>query len=365
MSSRHAPIPIFDGHNDTLLDMPVTGRSFFERAGQGHIDLPRAREGNLIGGMFAVFIPDPGVDAVDPEDIDVEDPAAGIGAPTSAYSDTSNMPPPMSLEHAQREALRTIARLYRLERESGGQAKVVRTAAEIRDCMDRGVLAMELHMEGAEAIDPDLDALEVFHAAGLRSLGITWSRPNRFGHGVPFAFPSTGDTGPGLTDLGIALVKACNELRMLVDMSHLNEKGFWDVAKHSSAPLVCTHSNVHAISPSSRNLSARQLDAIKDSDGLVGLNFHVGFLRPDGQREPDTDLNVMCDHVDAMLDRLGPTRVALGSDFDGATMPQAIGDASGLQNLIDVMRARGYDEDTLRAIGYGNWLRVLELTWGA
>jgi membrane dipeptidase len=364
MSPRHAPIPIFDGHNDTLLDMPVTGRSFFERAGHGHIDLPRAREGNLIGGMFAVFIPDPDLD-VPPPSGDVEDPAAGLGAPTSAYSDPAKMPPQMSLEHAQREALRTIARLYRVERESGGQASVVRTAADIRDCMERGVLAMELHMEGAEAIDPDLDALEVFHAAGLRSLGICWSRPNRFGHGVPFAFPSTADTGPGLSELGVALVKACNDLRVLVDLSHLNEAGFWDVARHSNAPLVCTHSNVHAISPSSRNLSARQLDAIRDSDGLVGLNFHVGFLRPDGEREPDMDLGIMCDHMDAMIERLGPTRVALGSDFDGATMPSAIGDASGLQNLIDAMRARGYDDDTLRAIGYGNWLRVLELTWGA
>lgn len=364
MSPTHAPVPIFDGHNDTLLDMPVTGRSFFERAGHGHIDLPRAREGGLIGGMFAVFIPDPDVEAP-PADPDVEDPAAGIGAPTSAYSDPATMPPPMSLEHAQREALRTIARLHRLERESGGQAKVVRSAADIRECMDRGVLAMELHMEGAEAIDPDLDALEVFHAAGLRSLGICWSRSNRFGHGVPFAFPSTGDTGPGLTDLGVALVKGCNDLRMLIDLSHLNEAGFWDVAKHSNAPLVCTHSNVHAISASSRNLSARQLDAIRDSDGLVGLNFHVGFLRPDGQREPDTALEVMCDHLDALLERLGPTRVGLGSDFDGATMPAAIGDASGLQNLVAAMRARGYDEDTLHAIGYRNWLRVLELTWGA
>ncbi|MGI9253052.1 MAG: dipeptidase, partial [Thermomicrobiales bacterium] len=183
--------------------------------------------------------------------------------------------------------------------------------------------------------------------------------------GVPFAFPSTGDTGPGLTDLGVALVKGCNALRVLVDLSHLNEAGFWDVAKNTSAPLVCTQSNVHAIAPSSRNLSARQLDAIRDSDGLVGLNFHVGFLRPDGERDPNIDLNIMVDHMDALIERLGPTRVALGSDYDGATMPSAIGDVSGGQRLMDAMRARGYDEDTLRAIGYGNWLRVLELTWGS
>jgi len=371
MSAAHRhPVPVFDGHNDTLLELPSSGRSFFERSETGHVDLPRAREGGMAGGMFAVFIPDPEEAQVapeEPEDEDgaVPDPAARLGAATYRYGDHATMPPQMSLERAQREALRMIARLFRLERESAGQAKVVRTAAEIRQCLDDGVLAMELHMEGAEPIDEDLDALGVFHAAGLRSLGITWSRPNRFGTGVPFAFPSTGDVGPGLTDLGVALVRACNELGIMVDCSHLNEAGFWDVVKHSQAPVVCTHSNVHAICPSARNLTDRQLDAIRDSDGLVGLNFHVGFLHPDGRRDPELDLGVMCDHVDALVDRLGPTRVAFGSDFDGATMPAAIRDASGLQALVDALRGRGYDDDTLHALGHGNWIRVLGMTWAA
>jgi membrane dipeptidase len=364
-------VPVFDGHNDTLLSLPLTGRSFFERSDEGHVDLPRARAGGLAGGMFAVFVSDPtpaGMDdAPDPDDLDANpsDAAASLGAPRSRYAAAETMPEPMPLEYAQRQALATIARLLRLERASDGQAKVCRTAADVRACMEGGVLAMELHMEGAEAIDPDLDALDVFHAAGLRSLGICWSRPNRFGTGVPFAFPSTGDHGPGLSVLGIALVRACNELRVLIDLSHLNEAGFWDVAKHSQAPLVATHSNVHALCPSARNLSERQLHAIRDSDGLVGLNFHVGFLHADGSRSRDLDLGVMLDHLDALLDALGPTRVGLGSDFDGATMPAAIGDAAGLPALIAAMRGRGYGEDLIRAIARDNWLRVLELTWGA
>ncbi len=361
-------VPVFDGHNDTLLSLPLTGRSFFERGEIGHIDLPRARAGGLAGGLFAVFVPDPTPDtlddAPDPDD-DPGDTAAAIGASRGRYAAVESMPPPMSLAYAQRQALGTIAQLMRLEREAAGQVKVCRTAAELRESIAAGVLAIELHMEGAEAIDPELDALEVFYAAGLRSLGICWSRPNRFGSGVPFAFPSTGDHGPGLTELGVALVKGCNELRMVIDLSHLNEAGFWDVAKHSAAPLVASHSNVHAISPASRNLSDRQLDAIRDSDGLVGLNFHVGFLRPDGDRDPDVPLAVMLDHLDALLERLGPTRVGLGSDFDGATMPSAIGDAAGLPALIAAMRERGYDEGLIRAVACDNWLRVLELTWGA
>ena len=112
-----------------------------------------------------------------------------------------------------------------------------------------GNLAAVLHIEGAEAIDPELEALEVFYAAGLRSLGPVWSRPNVFGHGVPFRFPSSPDTGPGLTDAGKELVRACNRLRIMLDLTHLNEAGFWDVAALTDAPLVATHSNVHALCP--------------------------------------------------------------------------------------------------------------------
>ena len=106
------------------------------------------------------------------------------------YSDPDRLPPPMALDYAQREAMRAVARLFRLEAESAGAAKVVRTAAELRQCLENGTFAMELHFEGAEAIDPEFDALEVYYQAGLRSLGITWSRPNRFGYGVPFQFPA-------------------------------------------------------------------------------------------------------------------------------------------------------------------------------
>ncbi|MFN8594348.1 MAG: membrane dipeptidase, partial [Thermomicrobiales bacterium] len=180
-------IPVFDGHNDTLLDLPLTGRSFFERSDQGHIDLPRARAGGLGGGFFAVFIRDPEVAETAPTpDADGDDATTAIAARTSSrYSDPDNLPPAMSLEYAQREAMRTVASLFRLEAAADGAAKVVRSVGELRACLADGTLAMELHFEGAEAIDPDFEALEVYYRAGLRSLGITWSRPNRFGYGVP------------------------------------------------------------------------------------------------------------------------------------------------------------------------------------
>ena len=374
-------VPIFDGHNDTLLSLGTTGRSFWERGEQGHVDLPRAREGGLAGGFFAVFVRDPETPdappAPDPK-LDTageEEPAGATGtairpepdpaAISDRYTDAATMPPMMRTEYAQHRALGIAGELFRLEAASDGAAKIVRTAAELRQCIADGVFAMELHFEGAEPIDTDLNALEVFYQAGLRSLGLVWSRPNRFAHGVPFAFPSSPDTGPGLTDAGKELVRACNRLRIMLDVSHLNEQGFWDLAALTDAPIVATHSNAHALSPSSRNLTDKQLDAIRDSEGLVGVNFHVGFLRPDGARDPETPLRVIADHVDYLVERLGPDKVAFGSDFDGATMPNALGDAAGLPRLVETLRERGYDDARLRSLGCENWLRVLERTWGA
>src|SRR5260221_3208005 len=103
-----------------------------------------------------------------------------------------------------------MAGLFRLEAEAKGQLKVVRTTDELETCLSEDILAAILHFEGAEAIDPSLDALEVFYQAGLRSLGIVWSRPNAFPEGVPFRYPHSPDTGPGLTDAGKPFVRACN-----------------------------------------------------------------------------------------------------------------------------------------------------------
>jgi membrane dipeptidase len=251
-----------------------------------------------------------------------------------------------------------------MERSSVGKFRVVRTVAEIRDCMAKGVIAGIMHMEGAEAIGEDLDALHSFHAMGLRSIGPVWSRPTIFGHGVPFAFPSSPDTGDGLTVAGKRLIKECNALKIMIDLSHLNEKGFNDVAALSDAPLVATHSNAHAVTPTSRNLTDRQLAMIKDSGGMVGLNFATSFLRRDGAQSAEMGWEDVLAHLDHLLDHLGEDHVGMGSDFDGATVPQGIGDVTGLPALQQAMMDYGYGEALMKKLTHENWLRVLDLTWG-
>lgn len=365
MTSRTQGVPpIFDGHNDTVLSMMKTGRSFFERSEAGHIDLPRAQDGGLGGGFFAVYIADPAA---------VQAAAAApprkeshtLETAMSRYADESTWPEPMPLDYAEARAVELLGRLLQVVDSSGGRVAAIHTAAELQRCLDGGTFAMLLHLEGAEPLDPDGRALETFYAAGVRSVGLTHSRRNRFATGVPFKFPSSPDTGPGLTELGRALVRQLNARRVMIDLSHLNEQGFWDVAKLSRAPLVCTHSNAHALSASTRNLTDRQLDAIKDSGGVAGLNFHVGFLREDGGKDPNTPIARMVDHIEYMAERMGIDHVALGSDFDGATMPAELKDAAGLPRLMQALRARGHTDADLAKLAHGNWVRVLRETWGA
>ena len=346
---------IFDGHNDTILRYlrDHDGFDFLSLNTSGHLDLPRAQAGGMGGGFFAVFIPpnlQPRAERLKQEAALDPSPIRRSAALDPAYS--------------RDMAIQISAVLFRLERQSGGTFHIARTVSELEEDLRTGTFTVIYHFEGAEAIDPQLNALEVYYAAGLRSLGPVWSRPNAFAHGVPMGFNMSPDQGPGLTDAGFALVRACNELGVLIDLSHLNEAGFWDVARVSDAPLVATHSNVHALCPVSRNLTDKQLDAIAASDGLVGLNFAVSFLHPEGSDDIHlTTIEIMIRHIDYLVKRIGIDRVALGSDFDGTDIPAEMGDAAGLPKLMAALRAAGYSDEDLRKIAHENWLRILRQTW--
>lgn len=349
-------IPVFDGHNDILYRMDVHPERreglWLRGEGAAQMDLPRMIKGGFAGGFFAAYIPD-----------DTEFDGAAIMAAMDNPPYDFPLPQEIPMARAQPVAMRVIGHLMWMERVSAGRFKVCRTVAELRDCLARGVISAILHFEGAEPIGPDLDALYSFHAMGLRSIGPVWSRPTAFGHGVPFRFPSGPDTGPGLTPAGKDLVRECNGLGIMLDLSHLNEAGFWDVAALSDAPLVATHSNAHAVCATSRNLTDRQLHAIRDTGGMVGLNFATCFLRPDGRESAEMTLEPMLHHLDHLIAELGEDHVGMGSDFDGATMPKDIGDVTGLPRLQEAMVAHGYDAALMRKLCFENWFALLDRTW--
>jgi len=352
---------VFDGHNDVLYRLwthkakgtdPVAEflngpqSVGYEGAETGHIDRERAKAGGMAGGLCAIYVPSGHFDFRKPDE---------NGHYMTPLAEPLERLPSLDI------ALDMMAIALRIER-AGGWA-ICKNASEIDAAMRNGRFAAVLHMEGCEAIDADLAALETFHAAGLRSLGPVWSRNNIFGHGVPFAYPMNPDTGPGLTDAGKRLVRECNRLGIMIDLAHITEKGFWDVAELTDQPLVVSHSNAHALTPVARNLTDRQLDAVKESGGLVGLNFAVAMLRPDGREDAATPLADMIRHIDHLVERLGVDGVAIGSDFDGATVPAEIGDASGLQTLVAGLRSAGYSDEDLAKICRENWLRVLASAW--
>jgi membrane dipeptidase len=334
-------ILVFDGHNDALTR--VDHAAFATGRDGGHLDLPRMRAGGMRGGIFAIFSPSPEYGRPPVEDADV-------------------FPGPLAHPVAAAHATAAAGRLLALERQ--GAMRVARAIEDVDAALSDGAPPVAvLHLEGVEALDPGLEALELWHAAGLRSLGPVWSRSNVFAHGVPFVAPSGPDIGPGLTDAGRALVRRCSDLGVLVDLSHLNEAGFWDVARLQAGCLVASHSGVHALCPASRNLTDRQLDEIGATGGLVGIVYACRFLRPDARDDPDTSPQLIVEHARYVADRIGVEHVALGSDFDGATMPLELADAAGLPALLDRFLSAGFSRPEVEAIAWGNWRRVLASWW--
>ena len=347
-------IPFIDGHNDVLLALHLAGRGatpFLTRRSEGHLDVERARAGGFAAGFFAVFVL--------PE-TEAERKATRIPDRKPPYAQP--LAGAVPTEYAVTEAAALVDLLHELA--AGDGVRIARSTEDVEAALDGAPIAAILHFEGAEPIEPGLENLEGLYRRGLRSVGLVWSRPNAFAHGVPFRFPSSPDVGPGLTQAGRRLVSECNRLGILLDLAHVNERGFWDVAQLSRAPLVASHSNAHALSPNSRNLTDAQLDEIGRSGGIVGITYHTGMLTEAGGVDPTVPLGRVLDHVDYVAGRIGTDHVGFGSDFDGATVPTELGDAAGLQRVAEGLRDRGYSHGEIAKLAHANWLRILRQTWG-
>lgn len=337
---------ILDGHNDVLwkLEMEIAkGKplDFFKQQDSLNIDAVKAKQGGFCGGLFAMYTSNEPLGAA-------EMPVGG--KPNDNYDYRVSLDKVSAM----------VAEAYRLERASNGYVVICKTADELNAAAEAHKMGIMLHIEGCEAIDRNFNSLELLYAAGLRSLGPVWSRDNIFGVGVPFEFPCDPDTGVGLSDVGIELIKICSQMNILVDLSHLNEKGFWDVAKYSDKPLLATHSNVYELCNTARNLKDKQLAAIAETTGIVGLNYATGFLNASGDMDEDVSLDLMLEHIEYMLKILGEDGVALGSDFDGAPMPSQVQTSADLPNLVDRFKQAGYSAELIDKICYKNWISFMK-----
>jgi len=357
-------ITIFDGHNDTLIKLNAPDRgdeqSFFEENTEGQLDLPRARRGGMAGGLFGIFTP-PSTTTQQKN----TNPYYSVATSEKSIEDKPKTV--LDYKYASTYTNTVIDFAYKLEKQSCGEIRIVHKYDDLEYAIKNGVFAMVLHFEGAAAIKQDLSDLQSYYDRGLRSLGLVWSRSNAFAHGVPFRYPHSPDTGPGLTQAGKKLVAACNKLGIVIDLAHINEKGFFDVAELSNHPLVVSHTGAHTLCPSTRNLTDAQIDAVGASGGTIGVVFAPFIIdyktNDDGTPDNSMPITQLVNHIDYVARRIGVDHVSFGSDFDGASMPQELPDASHLQKLIDALRENGYDDEAIEKIACKNWLRVIEATW--
>lgn len=340
---------VFDGHNDVLSRLwcgsadPVAD---FARP-LGHINLPHAAAGGLGGGFFALY--------------SAETRAAFDFTAFEAGDLEMPLPPMMDEGQALVAAIGQAGIAQQLQ--AAGHLQICTDAQTLGRCFVSDRLACVLHLEGADCIGADLLALEALYGMGLRSLGLVWSRPTIFGEGVPFKHGVDGDTGSGLTADGKRLVARCAELGIMVDTSHLTMKGFWDVGA-AGLPLVATHSNAFAQGRNARNLTDDQLRAVGETGGMVGLNFATVFLSDAGWQTGRAGIEDCLRQLDHMIEMAGEDHVGLGSDFDGAPMPDGIAHAGELPNLIRAMAQHGYGEALISKLAHENWLGFLSRQLG-
>ncbi len=239
-------ISVFDGHNDALTrlwlsDYPDPVHAFVHERLVGHLDLKRCQEAGFIGGMFAIFLP----------------PYSYVQQhhPNKLFDPNASDFTQQQIEQICLEQLDLAHQLAQYSK----NIKICTSAQNIQDCLAEQKLAIVLHMEGAEALQQNPDLLDVFYERGLRSIGPLWNRPSRFGHGLNAKFPHSPDTGAGLTSDGKDFIRRCADKKMVIDVSHMNEKAFWNTVDILQQPIIATHSNSHALCPQARNLTDPQL----------------------------------------------------------------------------------------------------------
>ncbi len=315
----HSASTVVDTHCDTILSMMRGERGLGERSDKGHLDLPRLREGGVAAQFFAVYIE-----------------------------------PQFKPDRGLQRALDVIDVLLRELEAFRDQTELALSVADIRRIRSSGKVAAVLAIEGGEGIGGSLAHLRMLYRLGLRSLGLVWNQRNLIADGI-----AERRTGGGLTTFGVEVVQQCNELGIVVDVSHLTDPGFWHVAETCKGPFMASHSNARAVCDHPRNLMDDQIKALAAAGGVMGLNFAPAFVAP-----KDATLAQLLDHLDHIVSLVGPDHVGLGSDFDGiGATPKGLEDATAFPRFTQALVDRGYSDEAIRKFLGENHLRVLKEVW--
>jgi membrane dipeptidase len=314
--------PALDLHADTPLLRPLgwrlaeRHRPLLRRTSLfGHVDLPRMAEGALWAQFFGL----------------------------------------VTFPYFGRIAERCHARIDWVAREvaaSPGEIRPCLTADDVRAARREGRRAALLGIEGAHSLEGRLENLAAFAARGVRYLGLLHFSRNEAG------YPAWGygrDDSRGLTPFGLELVRACEQSGTVVDLAHVNRRGFFDAVERSQAPVIVSHTGVAGVHPHWRNIDDEQIRAVAKTGGVVGIIFARTFLGGDGT------LAALVAHIKHVIDVGGEDSAALGSDFDGAVLPpEGLADVSELPHLVLALKRAGVADPVILKIVGRNMLRVLE-----
>ena len=318
-SLRPAGLPsaVIDLHTDALYEHVQGRKDIGTRSHEGHVDLPRLREGGVTGQVFAIWI--------NPEKY-----AEGERAP---FVD------------------RALDSFDALCRDHSDQLTRTLTPTGVAAANAAGRIAGIPAIEGGHALEGDLDRLATFHQRGVRMLTLVWNNTNEL------AESWLEDTGAGLSTLGREAIRMMTGLGIAVDLSHASTRTFWDVIEASTVPVVASHSGARSRCDHPRNLDDEQLHSLGESGGVVGTVFLPAFLRP--EPEPTALVDVL-DHIEHIADKAGIDAVAIGADYDGfaAQGPVGLEDVSRLPALTAGLSSRGFSDQDIAKVMGGNFLRA-------
>ena len=321
----HRSALLIDTHND-VTSRTLDGFDIGPRAKDGHTDIARMREGGLGATFFAVYV------------------AAEYG----------------NGNHSANRALQMIDTVrHDIIAKYPNDFVFATTGAEIEAARKRGKIAALMGIEGGHAIEDSLRLLRDYYALGVRYMTLTHANTNNWAD-------SSGDTTAagvqhhnGLTDFGKDVVREMNRLGMMVDISHVADKTFWDALEVSKAPIFASHSSCRALADVPRNMTDEMIVALAKKGGVVQINFNCGFLRP-GVTPPRATLADVMAHIDHVKNIAGIDAIGIGSDFDGVPCtPEGLEDASKFPNLTRALLEKGYSAPDIRKIYGGNLLRVM------